>query len=302
MELRHLRYFVAVAEELHFGRAAERLFMAQPPLSQQIRQLETEIGVVLFTRTNRRVQLTSAGAVFLTETRAILAQVKTAVRKAQRADRGEAGWLGVGFVASSTYDVLPDILRTFREHYPDIELELLEMLGNEQDEALRAKRIHIGFSRLPSPGEGIIHEAVMEEDLIVAVPSSHALAHRSVLNLTDLAGEPFILFPHRPLSSYAEHILRICQDAGFSPRIVQETGEMQTAVSLVAAGIGVAIVPESVRNLMRAGVVYRTFAAPTPRIELTMLYRKDDPSPVLPHFLQTVRDVVLQRNTRPPEK
>jgi DNA-binding transcriptional LysR family regulator len=298
MELRHLRYFVAVAEELHFGRAAQRLFMAQPPLSQQIQQLEKEIGVILFARTNRRVQLTPAGDVFLAETRAILARVDAAVLRTQRTGRGEVGWLGVGFVASSTYDVLPDILRTFRERYPDVELELVEMLGNEQETALRERRIHVGFSRLPSLSEGMVHEPVVEEDLILAVPASHPLAKHTEILLADLSQEPFVLFPHLAQSSYAAYMIRICQEAGFSPRVVQETGEMQTAVSLVAAGIGVAIVPESVRNLMRTGVVYRPMVAPSPRIELTMVYSKNDISPVLPRFLKTVRDVVCEREAR----
>ncbi len=148
MELRHLRYFTVVAEELRFRRAAERLFMAQPPLSQQIRQLEEEIGVSLLERTNRRVKLTPAGEVFLAEARDILARIPAAVEKTRRASKGEMGWLGVGFVASATYDVLPAILRRFREQYVDVELVLLEIPGVEQWRALREKRIHVGFARL----------------------------------------------------------------------------------------------------------------------------------------------------------
>lgn len=290
MELRHLRYFVAVAEELHFGRAAQRLFMAQPPLSQQILQLEREIGTALFARTNRRVELTPAGQVFLQEAREILARVDHAVLTAQRASRGEAGWLGVGFVASATYDVLPVILRRFRERFPEVELVLTELLGTEQGTALRENRIHVGFARLPSDVEGIVLETVAQNSLMVALPTTHRLAEQETLALHDLAEEPFILFPRQPESNYADYIIRLCASAGFTPNIVQKTGEMQTAVSLVYAGIGVAIVPASVQNLRREGVVYRPFAEPVPTIALTMCYRRHDPSPILPHFLAIARE------------
>ena len=290
MELRHLRYFVAVAEELHFGRAAQRLFMAQPPLSQQILQLEREIGTSLLERTNRRVQLTAAGQVFLQEARDILARVDHAVLTAQRASRGEAGWLGVGFVASATYDVLPVILRRFRERFPEVEMVLIELLGTEQGQAMRENQIHVGFARLPSDVEGIVLETVAVHPLMVALPATHPLAKQERIDLPELAAEPFILFPRQPESNYADYIIRLCAAAGFTPRIVQKTGEMQTAVSLVDAGIGVAIVPASVQNLRREGVVYRPFAEPAPTIALSMCYRQHDPSPILPHFLAIARE------------
>ncbi len=289
MELRHLRYFVAVAEELHFGRAAERLFMAQPPLSQQIRQLEQEIGVRLFERTNRRVQLTAAGQVFLAEARTILARVEEAVRKAQRASRGEAGWFGVGFVASVTYDVLPPILRRFRELYPDVELVLLELASGEQGQALRDKRIHLSLARLPTPEAGIVLETLAQDPLLAAFPASHRLATRKAVKLPELAAEPFLLFPPHAESSYAEFVIHLCEQAGFTPRIVQTTGEIQTAISLVAAGIGITLVPAAMQNLRREGVVYRPIVQPTPTVDLTMAYRENDPSPILPHFLEIAR-------------
>jgi DNA-binding transcriptional LysR family regulator len=297
MELRHLRYFVAVAEELHFGRAAERLYMAQPPLSQQIRQLENEIGVTLFERTNRRVQLTEAGQVFVEEARSILERVDQAVVRAQRAERGESGWLGVGFVASATFGILPDILRRFRECYPDVELVLLELFGGEHGQALREKRIHVGFARLPGEEEGVVLETVAREPLLVALPSSHRLSPHTTVRLKELADEPFIQFPPQPQSHYAEYVIRLCQSAGFTPNVVQKTGALATAVSLVAAGIGVALVPASVENLRRSGVLYRPIAEPSPTIELTMAYRQQDPSPILPHFLEITRETVQERGT-----
>jgi DNA-binding transcriptional LysR family regulator len=290
MELRHLRYFVAVAEELHFGRAAQRLFMAQPPLSQQILQLEREIGTSLFERTNRRVTLTAAGQIFLQEAREILVRVDQAVVMAQRAGRGEAGWLGVGFVASATYDVLPVILRRFRERFPDVEMVLVELLGTEQGQALRENRIHVGFARLPSDIEGIVLETVVQNTLMVALPATHRLARQESIALSELAAEPFILFPKQPESNYADYIIRLCASAGFTPHIVQKTGEVQTAVSLVYAGIGIAIVPASVQNLRREGVVYRPFTDPAPTIDLSMGYRERDASPILPHFLAIARE------------
>lgn len=295
MELRHLRYFVAVAEELHFGRAAERLAMAQPPLSHQIRQLEQEIGTPLFTRTNRRVQLTAAGEVLLEEARAILARVAQAVEKAQRTGRGEAGWFGVGFVASAIYGVLPLILRRFREAYPEVELVLLELPGLEQWQALRDKRIHVGFARLPVEEDGIVLEQVTQETLLVALPAAHLLAGRPELRLAELAGEALILYPQESESRFAEYVLRLCAAAGFTPQVVQRTGEIQTAVSLVSAGIGVAVVPSSARNLRQEGVVYRPLVEPAPTIELTLGYRANDPSPILPHFLDLVRETVRNR-------
>ncbi|HEY3298322.1 MAG TPA: LysR family transcriptional regulator [Armatimonadota bacterium] len=292
MELRHLRYFVAVAEELHFGRAAERLFMAQPPLSQQIRQLENEMGVRLFDRTNRRVSLTASGEAFLVDAHGILAHVEKAVQNAQRASRGEAGWFGVGFVASAVYDILPAILRKFREEYPEVELDLLEISGVEQGQALREKRINVGFVRLPAPEQGIVRECVAKDILMVAVPASHRLAREAAVSLSELASESFILYPQQPESTWGEYVIRICEEAGFEPRIVQKTGEIQTAVSLVDAGIGVAIVPASTQNLRREGVVYLPIAGTPPTIELTMVFREDDPSPILPRFLEIVRGLV----------
>lgn len=299
MELRHLRYFVAVAEELHFGRAAKRLFMAQPPLSQQIRQLEDEIGTPLFIRANRRVQLTAAGTAFLDEARIILARVEQAVSSAQRAGRGETGWFGVGFVASAIYDVLPRILRRFREQFPDVELVLTEVPGVEQCKALHEKRIHAGFSRLPIPEEGIILEPVTHDTLMIALPAGHKLASCRELRLRELSSEVFILYPSEPESNYTSYMLRLCVEAGFTPNVVQKTGNIQTAVSLVDAGVGIAIVPASAKNLRREGVVYRRLVDPIPTIDLTLSYRIDDPSPILPHFIEIVHSTIREERPSP---
>ena len=296
MELRHLRYFVAVAEELHFGRAAARLFIAQPPLSQQIQQLERELGVPLFQRTSRRVQLTPAGEAFLTDARQVLAGVEGAVLSAQRAARGETGWLGLGFAASATYDLLPAVLHDFRAQFPDVSLSLRELNAAEQGDALRSRSIHVGFARPPVPHPDIVIEASLREPFLAALPAAHPLAaQQEGLPLALLAGEPFVSFPELPLPSYAEVVRAACLEAGFTPRVVQEVREMQTALSLVAAELGVALLPASVRHLHRDGVVYRPLREPSPRTELAVVSRREDPAPVLQNFLAIVRAQVRLR-------
>jgi DNA-binding transcriptional LysR family regulator len=293
IELRHLRYFVAVAEELHFGRAAARLYMAQPPLSQQIQQLEREIGVRLLERTNRRVRLTEAGVAFLDDARAILAKLDQASAHARRIAQGEAGSLAIGFVSSAMYDLVPAMLRRFQEQHPDVELVLHEYSWMEQKAALRERRIQVGVARIPPrispPEDGLILETVSQEPLIVAAPAASRIAQQAdtdgTIELVSLADEAIVLFPRQAVSDYAQYVVRLCEEAGFTPRIVQEVEELQTAVSLVAAGIGVTMVPAPVRDLRRAGVRYLTLREPAPTVTLTLAYRADETSPVLPHFL-----------------
>ncbi len=296
MELRHLRYFVAVAEELHFGRAAARLFIAQPPLSQQIQQLERELGVTLFGRTSRRVQLTPAGEVFLVGARQTLAALDAAVQSAQRAARGETGWLGIGFAASATYDLLPATLHDFRARFPDVHLSLVELNAAEQSVALRDRSIHVGFARPHAEEADVSVEAVLREPFLVALPAAHPLASQPSLSLPMLAEEPFVSFPERPLPSYAQAVRAVCEGAGFAPRVVQEVREMQTAISLVAAGLGIALLPASVQHLHRDGVVYRPLPDSAPRTELAVVSRKEDASPILQNFLAIVREQVRQRD------
>lgn len=296
MELRHLRYFIAVAEELHFGRAAERLFIAQPPLSQQIQQLERELGFALFSRTQRRVELTAAGQLLLDEARELLANLDKAVAAGRRVARGEVGWLGVGFVGTATYQFLPAVLSAFRERHPNVELVLRELVSAKQAQALRERRIHIGLARPAIQEEGLVSEAVVREPLVAALPASHPLAALDRFPISRLSTEPFILFPRHPRPSYAEFVIAVCEQAGFQPQVTQETAEIHTAVSLVAAGLGVTLVPASVQSAHREGVVFRRFAEPQPMTELTAAFRAGDASPVLHAFLDIVREVA----SRPP--
>lgn len=292
MELRHLRYFVAVAEELHFGRAANRLCMAEPPLSLQIRQLEQELGVELFTREGRRIRLTAAGEGFLEEARGILERVDHAARRAQLIDQGKVGRLAVGFTASTIYDVLPSVLRRFREENPNVDLELSELSSVEQWQALRKKRIDVGFVRLSRAEQGVVFEHLRSDPLVVALPSDDPLSSRKTLCFGELAGEPFVLYPRDSELHYTRWWLDLCANGGFAPQVVQKTGEVQTAMSLVAAGVGVAVVPSSMRNTHRDGVVYCSLTKPVPTVELVMGYRDNDPSPILTRFLNIVREAV----------
>jgi DNA-binding transcriptional LysR family regulator len=291
MELRHLRYFVVVAEELHFGRAAEKLSISQPPLSQQIQQLEREVGAKLFHRTSRQVELTEAGRVLLEDARQILRAVDQATGDVKRAARGELGRFGIGFVASATYDILPDILRRFRSEYPNIALDLYEMNAASQGPALRDQRIDIAFSRPPLVDDDLSIEPVVTEALVAAVPEEHPFASRDKVGLTELAEEPFILYPRDPKPSYADFVIRVCELAGFTPRITQETQQMQTALSLVSAEIGITLVPSSMQNLRRSGVVYLPLTEPAPMSMLSVASRKGDRSPMLKNFMRIVHDV-----------
>lgn len=296
MELRQLRYFVAVAEELHFGRAAERLHLAQPALSRQIQNLEHELGVQLFFRTKRRVQLTPAGAVMLDQARSVLARADEAAQAAKLAARGRTGWLAIGFVGSATYDVLPASLQMFRQRSPGVEISLAEMTTADQIAALREKRIHVGFVRPPVKADELALETIAREPVLVALPSGHPLARRREVPLKSLAGEGFVLHPRHPRPSWIDYCIALRQRAGFEPRIVQETIEIQTSISLVAAGIGVSLVPAAVAKMPRRGVVYRNLVRPSAATELIAAYRQDEASPVLRDFLVVVREIVRSRN------
>jgi len=296
MELRHLRYFVAVAEELHFGRAAARVRIAQPPLSQQVRQLEQELGVALFNRTKRRVELAPAGRAFLEHARRILDETERAKRVAQRAGRGEVGRLAIGFASSADLDILPRVLRVWKERFPDVEIELHALLTSPQMEALRGGRIQVGFIRLPTDETSLVVEPIQREPLVAVLPDGHRLARRARVRLADLAGETMILFPRTTAPGYYDVFIGACRRAGFTPRLLHP-GTMQTNLGLVSAGLGVSLMPAAIQSLQRAGVVYRPLAPPVPQVEMAMAYRRDEPSAVLPPFLATVREVLRRART-----
>ncbi|KAM3114665.1 LysR family transcriptional regulator [Phormidesmis sp. 146-33] len=296
MELRHLRYFVAVAEELHFNRAAERLHMAQPPLSQQIKQLEVELGVELFyRRTKRQVQLTEAGQVLLQATYRIFAQVEQAISDTQRAGRGETGTLVVGFTSTVVYDILPAILSQYREQFPNVHLVLQELTTTQQEEALQNHQIEVGFCHPPLKDDSLELETILQEPLVVALPETHPLVSETTISIHTLADESFVLFPRYLGPGLYDQIVSFCQQANFSPKVAQEAVQMQTIVGLVSAKMGIALVPASLQNLQRAGVIYKRLQDKIPQVEVGVVWLSDNVSPVLQGFLGVIRCYVNER-------
>ncbi|RCJ25283.1 LysR family transcriptional regulator [Nostoc sp. ATCC 43529] len=289
MELRHLRYFIAVAEELHFSKAAERLHIAQPPLSQQIQQLEAQLGVELFHRkTKRQVQLTEAGQVFLQEAYQLLAQLQKAIELTQKIGRGEKGQLRIGFTSLVTYNLLPVILRQFREQFPEVELILQELTTTEQERSLQESRIHVGFAHPPLEDNTLNQKCIQQEALIVALAETHPLAEQEKISVRSLVNQNLIVFPRHLGSGLYDQIVSLCQQGNFSPKVTQEAIQMQTIIGLVSAEMGIAIVPSSLQNLQRTGVVYRSFEEKTPLVETAIVWREEDITPVLKEFLQVV--------------
>jgi DNA-binding transcriptional LysR family regulator len=291
MELRHLRYFVAVAEELHFGRAAVRLSIVQPSLSQQIRQLEDELGFPLLRRTKRSVELTDAGKAFFTASQHVLAEVQEAKRIAQRAYRGEVGRLVVGYISSSTYDLLPLILRVYRERFPHVEVALRELTTQEQVRALEEEQIHIGLLRLPISTAIIRFDVVGREPIVCVLPEEHPLAVYEKIPPSMLADEPFVLQPPQRGSGYYVQLMKLCLASGFTPNVIQEVSEMHTIVSLVAAGMGVSLVPLSTQNLRSQGVVYRELEGGTMMTEMAVAWKRDARSTIMQNFLTVAREI-----------
>jgi DNA-binding transcriptional LysR family regulator len=293
MELRHLRYFVAVAEEAHMTRAAERLGIQQPPLSQQIRALETELDAQLLRRKPRGVELTPAGRAFLDEARAILARAERAIVATRRAARGEAGRIGLGFTSSASFHpFVPRAIRAFREQHPLVAFALEESGTVELVEALRSERIDIAFVRSPiGASVDLAVQGVLEEPMVVALPRGHPQAGSGApLPLAALAGETFILY-RRPVGpGLHDAIIAACDRAGFSPTIGQEAPRMLSTLSLVAAGLGVSLVPASMSRLEADGVLYRPLD-PAARLmaPLNLAYRRDERSAAVRGFAALVR-------------
>lgn len=300
MELRHLRYFVALAEERHFGRAARRLRIAQPPLSRQIQALEAELGFLLLSRTRRNVELTPAGEAFLAHTRRVFEALELAVREARRAHAGETGRLVVGYPSSVAFSGLTELLKAFRTRAPGVALTVRELPPQEQLEALKDGRIDVGFIRGPSHEPDVMTRRVRSEPLVVALPSQHPLRARKRIALELLAKEPFVAFPRHRGPAFFDLLMRLCHEAGFTPRIVQEA-PLLDLVSLVAAGFGVSLVPSSFRNARRPGIVFRPIVG-APRADLLAAWRPDERSPIVRDFLDTVARVGVGRRKAAPGK
>jgi DNA-binding transcriptional LysR family regulator len=292
MELRHLRYFVAVAEELNFGRAAARLGIAQPPLSRQIQALESELAVRLFVRAKRRVQLTDAGRVLLEEARTALRHAERAGERARRAGRGELGWLAVAFAPAAELALIPRLIPSFVERHPDVHLELHAMDPDEHVAALQAGTIEAGLLPFPVPvPDDVVVERVLAVELCAVFPQRHRLASRPRVTLAMVAQEPLVLLRRRVAPGFHDALVAALGQAGVTPSVRCHATHLHTCVALVAAGLGVALLPAASHELRGRGVVYRSLVGPTPRLELAIVYRRDDPSRMLHAFLANERRV-----------
>jgi DNA-binding transcriptional LysR family regulator len=293
IELRQLRYFATVAEELHFGRAARRLHMTQPPLSQTIMALEEMLGAPLFERNRRGVTLTAAGEALLPEARRLLEQSAGLPALVQRAASGASGRLSLAFVSSADYSVLPPTLQAYRAEFPQVEITLKEATSDLQLDDLLEGRVDAGLLIPPLPDRArqeLEYLPVLSEPLVLAAPAGlPALARARSADLRQLAGLPLIIFPRHISPGLYDAILSVFREAGITAEVGQEAIQMQTIVSLVSAGMGIALVPQSVSNLRRPGVEYLPLVQSTPLVETGLAWRRDNASPVLRGFLELMR-------------
>ncbi len=287
--LRRLRYFLAVAEELHFGRAAVRLGIAQPALSRQIAVLEAAIGALLFNRVRSKVFLTKGGEVLVPQARDILLRTAEAARSARAAAQGAVGTFAVGFVGSATYSVLPGLVQQFREMHPAVDLTLNAMNNAELRRALIDRGIDVAFARSRLDDGEFASESVLIEPLVAVVPLSSPHAQNMSIALANLAKENFILYPRHPRPSFADDVIGFCRTAGFNPIVAQETMDLQTAMALVSVGAGLSIVPASIKQSHRHGVAYLRLDDADVTTTLFMVWRRDNRSPLLNNFRTVVR-------------
>jgi len=301
MELRHLRYFVAVAEEKHFTRAAERLGIGQPPLSQQIQQLERELGARLFRRLSRGVELTEVGAVFLVDARLTLEAAARAGANARRAARGELGALQIGFtVSASFHPFVPKVILRFRETHPEVTLTLREGNSSELLNGVRDGRLDLAIVRPPARfHDNLELEAMFNEDMLIVLSTSHRLSGHASLSLSEIADEDFVLYARQTGPGVFDAIVAACQQAGFSPHVTQEAPQMSSTINLVAAGLGVSIVPAAIRSFRAEGVRYIPIRGIAPRAPLSLAYRRFEQAPAVLRFLDALRVAARLTNHAP---
>ncbi len=293
MEMKRLRYFIAVAEELNFGRAAARLDMAQPPLSRQIAALEREIEATLFDRSRSQIRLTQAGEAFLDSARDIVDRYDSAAREARLIGQGGAGRLRIAFVGSATHGPLPTLIKSYRSHYPGVDLSLSAMNNAELEHALIRRDIDIAVARPLLRGDDWRSVLLIDEPLVLALPDNSALAgQKAPLRLADLEAETFVLYPRRPRPSFADDVLRTCEMNGFTPRDQVLAQDYQTAIALVSVGVGLSVVPRSVSQISRPGVFFRPFEGENPGTRLTIQARLDNRRPQVMNFFDLLRKFV----------
>jgi len=292
MELRHLRYFVAVAEALSFTKAAQKLRLAQPSLTRQVRNLEAEIGVRLLDRSNNSVGLTDAGRLFLFDSQKLLAMCAETVAAVQRMNRGETSDLNIGYVANIHYGLLPATLGAFRKLCPEVALNLFDITRSEQFQALDSRKIDLGFVGLPAAASGhdLLSECVAHDMVLLALPTLHPLAKKAKVKLAELASQFFIGMSAKNHPGEREWLIGTCQDAGFAGKILQEADSEATAIKFVADGLGVALLPEQITGLAHEGVVFRPIFPPIHR-ESTVAWRADNPSKPLKDYIQILKDL-----------
>jgi DNA-binding transcriptional LysR family regulator len=295
VELRHLRYFVAVAEELHFGRAANRLHLAQPPLSQQIRKLEEIVGHALFTRTSRAVRLTSAGEVFLERARRTLRQVHEDVEEAQSIGRGEVGFLRVGFIGSSMLTRLPGMLGRYRHQYPKVNLQLSEFHTSGIIQQLLDGGMDVGLMRDSGPTDGLVVEPLFSESFIWVVPSRHPLAKRKTLSGAELRDEPFVMPPVIASRRAYDKLVSLCEECGFRPQVVQVAPQWLTILRLVGAGIGVTVAPACVQRIATPDVVCRKVQHNRTTSDIELAYRIGEDRSIVKSFCNLARSLLSRK-------
>jgi DNA-binding transcriptional LysR family regulator len=289
VDLKHLRYFIALAEELHFGRAAERLGISQPPLSQQIARLEKELGVSLLRRTSRSVELTAGGRAFLEEARRTLVQAEHAVHVARGADRGEVGELRVGFVPSC--GAIPRGVRRFTQQYPAVRLTLRNLTTADQLDELASGKLHVGFVHLPIDSRGLNVELVQQDSVLAAIPERHPLARQPSISLRAFAGEPFIGFPRGAAPGLYDYMITSFREAGFTARVAHETDSILARLRMVGAGLGLSLIPSYGLRLPRPGVVLRPLKPVKLVSRIGMVHAARYVTPAVTRFLTVVREV-----------
>jgi len=290
MELRALRYFLAVAEELHFGRAADRVGVTQPSLSQQIARLEADLEATLFIRTSRRVSLTPAGAALIPGARRAVIEADRGAHAAREAASGGAGELAIGALGSALNGLLPAVLRAFADTSPGVVIDIRQLDTAEQLAALHDHRLDVGFIRSAQPAPGLQITTLIQEPFVVVLPAKHPLAALGEVSLLALADQPFVLWPRQASVDFYDELIAACRALGFSPDVRFESRGAETMLALVAAGLGVSIQPEPYRNLARGGVAFRPLQGRPLTTALQVATRQGDTSPVLRRFLQVLSD------------
>ncbi|MEM6521083.1 MAG: LysR substrate-binding domain-containing protein [Cyanobacteria bacterium P01_C01_bin.70] len=286
MELRQLRYFVTVAEELHFGRAADRLQITQPALSKQVASLEKTLGTLLLLRTKRTVQLTHAGQVFLEQAHQLLGQAEAAIQLARRADQGEIGQLTIGFTETAAHTVLPQWVRTFRQQHPGVEITMIELATEAQVKALQQGQIDLAFLHPPIDERGLQLHSILEENFVAVLPQQHPLLEYESIPIAALADEALIIHPRAEGPTLYDAFIQVCYDAGFQPKIVQESISLQARVCLAAAGIGITFTPDSLQCLVGNNVACRPLANCPIRLKFAAVWPQKSVNPKLKAFLK----------------